>query len=86
MNPEEIIKAIAEKTHLSEEQCGKIKGIIENAGNLGFDSKDKIIKEVAEKLNMSEDQANDIYQKAMEVISGNVGGGIMDKIKGIFGK
>ena len=78
MNIEEIVKTIKEKVHLDDDMAKKAGEAIKN---INFSDKNSMI-EALKKVGISEDIANKIH----DAISGALAGGIVDKVKGLFGK
>ena len=69
MNKTEFIKELSKITNLSEDKCKIVNDILENTFIIGKDNKDKILNKIKEKLNLTEEQVNDIYNKAMSIIT-----------------
>ena len=72
MNKSEFIKKLAQKTGYDEEKCIKINSILEDTFFIGKKNKEKMIADFIEKLELDEKEANDIYEKAMEIIGEEV--------------
>lgn len=72
MNKEEFIKELEEKLKYSKEQCILINDILENNFFISKKNKDKIIEELMEKLDIKEQEANNVYEKAIEIVKEEV--------------
>ena len=81
MNKQDFINALKEKLNLDEEKCTMINSIIEDNFIIGKIGKEKIIAQLVEKLKISEEEADNIYNKAMEIIKS----GITSALKNQFG-
>ena len=82
MDVEKIIATIKEKTGLSDEMCQKAGDIVAQNFAPGNDNKNKLIGLLVDKLHIDEGKANEIYNAVSEFLAG----GVVDKIKGFFGK
>ena len=80
MNKEGFIKELSKKINISEEQTKAINEVLENNFLIGKKNKDKIITELKDKLKIDEKKANEIYEKASDIIKD----GLIDKIKNPF--
>ena len=79
MNKEMIIE-LAKKTGLSEDIINQAIAFVES--KLKGGEIDGVVEGLTSKLNIPDDAAKSI----VEAVSGALGGGIIDKIKGLFGK
>lgn len=82
MDKDKIIAAIKEKVNLPDEVIEKAGGLLEGQNFVGRANKDDIIKLLVEKLKIDEGVANKIYN----AVAGALAGGVVDKVKGLFGK
>ena len=82
MDKDKIIAAIKEKVNLPDEVIEKAGGLLEGQNFVGRANKDDIIKLLVEKLKIDEGVANKIY----DAVAGALAGGVVDKVKGLFGK
>lgn len=82
MDKDKIIAAIKEKVNLPDDVIEKAGGLLEGQNFVGRANKDDIIKLLVEKLKIDEGVANKIYN----AVAGALAGGVVDKVKGLFGK
>ena len=82
MDKDKIIAAIKEKVNLPDDVIEKAGGLLEGQNFVGRANKDDIIKLLVEKLKIDEGVANKIY----DAVAGALAGGVVDKVKGLFGK
>ena len=82
MDKDKIIAAIKEKVNLPDEVIEKAGGLLEGQNFVGRANKDDIIKLLVEKLKIDVGVANKIY----DAVAGARAGGVVDKVKGLFGK
>ena len=82
MDKDKIIAAIKEKVNLPDEVIEKAGGLLEGQNFVGRANKDDIIKLLVEKLKIDVGVANKIY----DAVAGALAGGVVDKVKGLFGK
>ena len=83
MNKTEFIKELSKITNLTEDKCKIVNDILENTFIIGKDNKDKILNKIKEKLNLTEEQVNDIYNKAMSIITKELKNKIINPFKNI---
>ena len=72
MNKTGFIKELSKQTGYDEEKCNLINNIIENYFIFGRKNKDKIIQDLQIKANLSEDDAENIYDIAMKILTGEI--------------
>ena len=82
MDKDKIIAAIKEKVNLPDDVIEKAGGLLEGQNFVGRANKDDIIQLLVEKLKIDEGAANKIYN----AVAGALAGGVVDKVKGLFGK
>ncbi len=80
MNKREFIKELSEITNLTEDKCAVINDVLEDTFIIGKNSKEKILSKIKDKLNLTDEQVDDIYNKAMSIITKE----LKDKIKHTF--
>lgn len=81
MNKEGFIKELSKITGLDENKCTIVNSILEDSSLIGKASKDKIIKALKEKLKLSDKQAEEVYEKAMSLVTKTVTKKITDMFK-----
>ena len=81
MNKEGFITELSKITGLDENKCTIINSILEDSSLIGKASKDKIIKALKEKLKLSDKQAEEVYEKAMSLVTKTVTKKITDMFK-----
>ncbi len=81
MNKEEFIKELVKLTNLSEEKCTSINSILEDTFLIGKNNKEKLLSKFEEKLGMTKEEAENIYEKAMSILTNS----LKDKLKHPFG-
>lgn len=72
MNKNGFIKELSKQTEYDEEKCILINNIIENHFIVGRKNKEKIIQDLQVKASLSEDDAENIYDIAMKIITGEI--------------
>lgn len=72
MNKIGFIKELSKQTGYNEERCNLINNIIENYFIFGRKNKDRIIQDLQIKASLSEDDAENIYDIAMKIITGEI--------------
>ena len=87
MDFEKIINDIKGKFNLSDDQCQKAGGVFSgNFNPADAGTKEKIVGLLKDKLKLDEKKASDIYDAVANALSSGVANGVLDKVKGIFGK
>ena len=83
MDKDQIIAVIKDKVDdLPKGIAEKAAGLLDGKSWVGHANKDDIVKLLVEKLKIDEKKANEIYNAVAEALAG----GIVDKIKTLFGK
>lgn len=72
MNKTGFIKELAKQTGYDEEKCILINDIIENYFIFGKKNKVKIIKDLQVKATLSDDDAENVYDIAIRIITGEI--------------
>ena len=87
MDFEKVLGDIKEKFNLSDEQCQKAGGVFSgNFNPTDAGNKEKIVGLLRDKLKLDEKKASDVYDAVANALSSGVANGVLDKVKGIFGK
>lgn len=81
MDKNGVIKMIAQKANLSEEQATKVSGVLENNNLLTKEGREKAVTDIATTLKIDPEAA----KKVMDSASGVLKDGILDKLKMPFG-
>lgn len=81
MNKTEFIKELSKQTGYDEEKCILINNVIENYFIFGRKNKDKIIQELQIKVSLNEDEAENVYDIAIKIITGEVKNGLKHPFK-----
>ena len=82
MDKDKIVEVLKEKVNLPDELVAKVGELLSGKSFVGNANKDDIIGGLVEKLGIDEEKANEIYNAISEALAG----GLMDKVKGLFGK
>ena len=72
MNKTGFIKKLSKQTGYDEEKCIIINSVMENYFIFGRKNKDKIIKDLQIKVTLTEDDAENVYDIAMKIITGEI--------------
>lgn len=72
MNKNGFIKELSKQTGYDEEKCVLINDVIENYFIFRRKNKDKIIQDLQTKARLSEDDAENVYDIAIKIISGEI--------------
>lgn len=81
MDKNAVIRAIAQKANISEEQATTVSKVLESNNLLTNEGRDKAVTDIATALKIDPATAKKITDTAMDSIKG----GILDKIKKPFG-
>lgn len=81
MGKQDFINKLEEITGLSTEQATIVNEVMENHGLIGAKSKEAVVQELEEKLQIDAAKADEIYNKAHDII----GGALKDKLLHPFG-
>lgn len=81
MDKNALIKVIAQKTNISEEQATSVSNVLESNNLLTKEGREKAVNDIATTLKIDPAAAKKILDTASDAIKG----GILDKIKMPFG-
>lgn len=72
MNKNGFIKELSKQTGYDEEKCILINNVIENYYIFSKKNKEKIIQDLKIKTSLSEDDAENVYDIAIKIITGEI--------------
>lgn len=72
MNKREFIKELSSQTGYNEQKCILIDNVIENYFIFGKKNREKIIKDLQIKASLNEDDAENAYDIAIKIITGEI--------------
>lgn len=72
MNKNGFIKELSKQTGYDEEKCILINNVIENYFIFSKKNKEKIIQDLKIKTSLSEDDAENVYDIAIKIITGEI--------------